>query len=55
MDDNVQETRWKEKGTREVGNGFMLYYCRSQIGRNRVGVVVSSEWKERVAEVKGKW
>ena len=47
----VQETRWKGNGTREVGNGYKLYYSGSRQGRNGVGVAVSSNWKEKVTEV----
>ena len=48
----MQETRWKGKGAREVGNGFKLYYCGAQLGRNGVGVIVSSALKDKVVEVK---
>ncbi|XP_066986829.1 craniofacial development protein 2-like [Macrobrachium rosenbergii] len=48
----VQETRWKGSGTREIGNGYKLYYSGSREGRNGVGIIVSNNWKEKVVEVK---
>ena len=48
----VNEARWKGSSTREIRNGFKLYYRGSQEGRNGVGVIVRNKWKEKIVEVK---
>ncbi|XP_066971908.1 craniofacial development protein 2-like [Macrobrachium rosenbergii] len=48
----VQEARWKGSGTREMGNGYKLYYSGSREGRNGAGIIVNNNWKKKVVEVK---
>nr|GEU97907.1 hypothetical protein [Tanacetum cinerariifolium] len=45
-----QETRWKGSRARE-GNGYKLWYSRSSIARNGVGIILARRLKDNVVHV----
>ena len=47
----VQETRWKGKKAREMGNGYKMYYAGEDGKRNGVGIILSPKMKCNVLEV----
>ena len=47
----VQETRWKGKKAREMGNGYKIYYVGDDGKNNGVGIILSPEMKDNVLEV----
>jgi len=47
----VQETRWKGKKARELGNGYKLFYCGAHTKRNGVGIVLNEDLKKNVLAV----
>ncbi len=48
----VQETKWKGNKAREIGEGYKL--CYSGASRNGVGIILPSEWQDKILEVKRK-
>ena len=48
----VQETKWKGFKAREIGNGFKLFYTRSDGKRNGVGIILNDNNKKGVLSVK---
>ncbi|XP_059045646.1 uncharacterized protein LOC131841340 [Achroia grisella] len=48
----LQETKWKESKAREIGEGYKFYYCGSDGKRNGVGIVLDSNLKQSVMNVK---
>ncbi|XP_064081971.1 uncharacterized protein LOC135198330 [Macrobrachium nipponense] len=51
----VQESRWKSKKAKELWDGYKLIYSgANEQGRNVIGVVLSGEMKNAVAEVSRK-
>ena len=46
----VQETRWKGHSTREIGEGFKLFYAGSE-KKNGVGIIFDKELKKQVIKV----
>ena len=47
----VQETRWKGKSARELGEGYKIFYSGENDGKNGVGVILSSTMKSKVVDV----
>ena len=47
----MQETKWTGKSARELGEGFKILYSGEKSSRKGVGVILSSELKEKVFEV----
>ena len=47
----VQETRWKGKKAREMGNGYKMYYAGEDGKKNGVGIILSPKMKCNVLEV----
>lgn len=47
----VQETKWKGKSSRELGEGYKLFYSGEECKRNGVGIILSPKYKEAVIEV----
>ena len=47
----VQETRWKGKSARELGEGYKIFYSGEKNGMNGVGVILSPTLKTKVIEV----
>ena len=47
----VQETKWKGKSARELGEGYKMYYSGEGNKRNGVGIILSPKYKERVIEI----
>lgn len=47
----IQETKWKGERTKET-NGFKLWYSGLVNSRNGVGVLLSTDIKDKVVEVK---
>ena len=48
----VQDTKWKGSKAKEIGEGFKLYYhgiCRA---RNGIGIILSTEWQDKILEIK---
>ena len=50
----VQETKWKGNKAREIGEGYKLYYSGASTTRNGVGIILHSEWQDKILEVKRK-
>ena len=50
----VQETKWKGNKAREIGEGYKLYYSGASTARNGVGIILHSEWQDKILEVKRK-
>ena len=50
----VQETQWKGNKAREIGEGYKLYYSGASTARNGVGIILHSEWHDKILEVKRK-
>ena len=50
----VQETKWKGNKAREIGEGYKLYYKGASTTRNGVGIILHSEWQDKILEVKRK-
>lgn len=48
----LQETKWKGMKAREIGAGYKFYYCGSDGKKNGVGIVLDSEMKKCVLDVK---
>ncbi|XP_066966169.1 craniofacial development protein 2-like [Macrobrachium rosenbergii] len=49
----VQETRWRGNKAKEIGGGCKLLYSGAdENGRSGVGIIVNTELKEKVVEVK---
>ncbi|XP_066958896.1 craniofacial development protein 2-like [Macrobrachium rosenbergii] len=49
----VQETRWRGNKAKEIGGGWKLLYSGAdENSRSGVGIIVNSELKEKVVEVK---
>ena len=47
----VQETNWTGKSARQLGEGFKILHSGEKRCRNGVGVILSTEFKEKVVEV----
>ena len=47
----VQETKWKGKSTRKLGEGYKVYYTGESTRRNGVGIILHPELQESVTEV----
>ena len=47
----VQETRWKGKSARELGEGYKIFYSGGKDGKNGVGVILSPALKTKVVDV----
>jgi len=50
----VQETKWKGQKSREIGNGFKMFYCGTNTRRNGVGIILDDTLKKDVLMVKRK-
>ena len=50
----VQETKWKGNKARQIGEGYKLYYSGTSTTRNGVGIILHSEWQDKILEVKQK-
>ena len=50
----VQETKWKGNKAREIGEGYKLYYSGASTTRNGIGIILHSEWQDKILEVKQK-
>ena len=50
----VQETKWKGNKAREIGEGYKLYCSGASMARNGVGIILHSEWQDKILEVKRK-
>jgi hypothetical protein len=48
----VQETKWKGSKARELGQGYKLYYNRSDSSRNGVGLIIKGGLSDSVMEVR---
>src|SRR6185295_9580101 len=48
----LQETRWRGNSAREIGEGYKLFYAGESSGRNGVGVVVDSDLRDSVVDVR---
>ena len=48
----LQETKWKGRKARELGNGFKLFYVGEDGKRNGVGIVLNDDFKNGVLEVR---
>ena len=47
----VQETKWKGKSTKVLGNGYKLYYCGENRRRNGIGIIVEESLINNVIKV----
>ncbi|XP_047498467.1 craniofacial development protein 2-like [Penaeus chinensis] len=47
----VQETKWKGKEAKEIGQGYLLFYNGDGNRRNGIGILLDSRMKEGVFEV----
>ena len=47
----VQETKWKGKSAKKIGEGYKVYYSGENARRNGVGVILHPELQENVTEV----
>ena len=52
--DCVQETKWKGNKAREIGEGYKLYYNGASMARNGFGIMLHSEWQDKILEMKRK-
>ena len=50
----VQETKWKGNKARKIREGYKLYYSGASMSRNGVGIILHSEWQDKILEVKRK-
>ena len=47
----VQETKWKGEKAKELIEGFKVIYVGESSKRNGVGIILKSEWKDKVVQV----
>lgn len=48
----LQKTKWKRDKAKDLSNGYKLYYVGKNNARNRVGIVLDNDLKEKVIKVK---
>ena len=47
----VQETKWSGNSTRELGEGYKIFYSGINNTRNGVGIILDEKLKQQVLEV----
>ena len=47
----IQETKWKGKSVRKLGEGYKVYYTGENTRRNGVGIILHPDLQESVTEV----
>ncbi|CAJ0604099.1 unnamed protein product [Cylicocyclus nassatus] len=47
----VQETKWKGRQAKDIGDGYRLYYTGDSSRQNGVAIIVSGRYRELVTEV----
>ncbi|VDP17378.1 unnamed protein product [Soboliphyme baturini] len=47
----IQETKWKDEKSKEIGLGYKLIHCGTLSVRNGVAVVLNEAFKKRAFEV----
>ena len=47
----IQETKWKGKSARQVGEGYKVYYAGETTRRNGVGIILHPELQPNIIEV----
>ena len=48
----LQETRWRGKGARKIGEGMKLFWSGGREAENGVGIVVAEHLIDKVTEVR---
>ncbi|XP_066943490.1 uncharacterized protein [Macrobrachium rosenbergii] len=47
----IQETKWKGKSARKLGEGYKVYYTGEDTRRNGMGIILHPDLRENVTEV----
>ena len=48
---SIQETKWKGKSARKLGEGYKVYYTGESTRRNGVGIILHPDLQENVTEI----